>query len=79
MNQAVAVKKYPTQLYVRCGSCGHQGAVSTHINTSPKLKCSKCGARNAIVGGRVFCAVGRTADAADRNRRNEQPMVDGDS
>ena len=52
MNQAVTVKRFPTKLYCRCPRCQHQGIVRTFIHSSPKLKCTKCGARNAIVSGR---------------------------
>jgi hypothetical protein len=52
MSTAVTVRRFPTKLFVRCGNCGHAGTVSTYINTSPKLVCSKCGCRNPIVSGR---------------------------
>ncbi|MFY9958319.1 hypothetical protein [Bradyrhizobium sp.] len=54
MNEAATVRRFPTKLYCRCGNCGHTGTVSTYINTSPKLVCSKCGCRNPHVGGRDF-------------------------
>jgi predicted nucleic acid-binding Zn ribbon protein len=54
MAETVAVRRFPTKLFVRCAACGHQGVVQTYINTSPKLKCSRCGARNPHVGGRDF-------------------------
>jgi predicted nucleic acid-binding Zn ribbon protein len=54
MAETVAIRRFPTKLYCRCAACGHQGVVQTYINTSPKLKCSRCGARNPHVGGRDF-------------------------
>jgi hypothetical protein len=44
----VAIRRYPTKLAVRC-QCGHQGVVETFIDKPPKLRCSRCGSRDAIV------------------------------
>jgi hypothetical protein len=42
------IRRYPTRLHVRC-PCGHQGVVKAFIDKPPKLKCSRCGSRDAIV------------------------------
>jgi DNA-directed RNA polymerase subunit RPC12/RpoP len=46
---AVTVKRYPTRLHARCGTCGHQGQITAFIDKPLKLKCTKCGSRDAIV------------------------------
>ena len=49
---AVPVRRFPTKLLVKCGKCKHAGYVVTFITKPPKLRCSKCGSRTAIVVSR---------------------------
>jgi hypothetical protein len=49
MSNAVSIHRYPTRLHVRCSRCLHQGIVSVFLDKPPKLKCSRCGSRAAIV------------------------------
>jgi ribosomal protein S27AE len=46
---APTIRRYPTRLHVRCPQCGHQGVVAAFLDKPLKLKCSKCGSRDAIV------------------------------
>ena len=46
---AVPVRRFPTKLLVKCGKCKHAGYVVTFIAKPPRLKCSKCGSRDAVV------------------------------
>ena len=46
---APVIRRFPTRLAVRCPQCGHQGVVEAFIDRPPKLKCSRCGSRDAIV------------------------------
>jgi ribosomal protein S14 len=45
----VPVRRFPTKLHVRCDRCLHQGYVSVFLDKPPKLRCSKCGSRAAII------------------------------
>jgi ribosomal protein S27E len=45
----VAVTRYPTRLHVRCPQCQHQGIVQAFLDKQLKLKCTRCGSRDAIV------------------------------
>jgi ribosomal protein S27AE len=49
MSTAPMVRRFPTRLRVRCPQCLHQGVVMTFIAKPPRLKCSKCGSRDAVV------------------------------
>lgn len=41
------VRRLPTMVDLRCGSCGHSGRATVHDDQRGKpFKCSKCGARN---------------------------------
>ena len=42
------VRRVPTKLHIRC-QCGHQGSVEVFLDKPPRLRCSKCGSRAAIV------------------------------
>jgi ribosomal protein S14 len=46
------IRRYPTRLHVRCGRCQHQGVVKAFIDRPPKLRCTRCGSRDAIVVAR---------------------------
>jgi ribosomal protein S27E len=46
---APAIRRFPTRLAVRCPQCGHQGVVKVFIDRPLKLKCTRCGSRDAIV------------------------------
>jgi DNA-directed RNA polymerase subunit RPC12/RpoP len=46
---AAIVQRYPTKLQVRCPQCSHAGVVEVFLDKPPKLKCTKCGSRDAIV------------------------------
>jgi transcription elongation factor Elf1 len=52
MSNGATIRKYPTRLHVRCPQCAHQGVVKAFIDKPPKLKCSRCGSRDAIVCAR---------------------------
>ena len=49
MKHPVAIKRYPTKLHVRCGKCLHQGYITAFIDKPPKLRCTACGSRAAII------------------------------
>jgi hypothetical protein len=49
MKPAVTVKRYPSRLHARCGTCGHQGQITTFIDKPLKLKCTECGSRDAVL------------------------------
>jgi hypothetical protein len=51
MINGATIKRYPTRLHVRC-PCGHQGVVKAFIDKPPRLRCSQCGSRDAIVVAR---------------------------
>jgi len=48
----VPIRRFPTRLHVKCGKCLHQGFVTAFIDTPPKLRCSKCGSRTAVIVAR---------------------------
>ena len=48
----VRVKRLPTWISVRCPDCRHSARIAIHLELVPRLKCSRCGHRNPIVGGR---------------------------
>jgi uncharacterized protein (DUF983 family) len=50
MSTGVPIRKFPTHLAVRCPRCGQQGVVEAFIDRPPKLKCSRCGSRDADRG-----------------------------
>jgi transcription elongation factor Elf1 len=45
----VAITKYPTRLAVYCPQCRHQGVVEAFLDKPLKLRCTRCGSRDAIV------------------------------
>jgi DNA-directed RNA polymerase subunit RPC12/RpoP len=49
MKPAVTVKRYPSRLHARCGTCGHQGQITAFIDKPLKLKCTACGSRDAVL------------------------------
>jgi ribosomal protein S14 len=49
MAAMVEIKRYPTKLHVRCSRCPHQGVVKAFIDKPPRLRCSQCGSRAAII------------------------------
>jgi transcription elongation factor Elf1 len=49
MSDAASIRKYPTRIHVRCPQCQHQGIVAVYLDKPPKLKCTRCGSRDAIV------------------------------
>ncbi len=57
------IKKYPTRLAIRCGSCGHQGSATVYLDKPPRLKCSKCKSRDAII-----CSRDRSATWSNQRR-----------
>ena len=45
----IPIRRYPTRLHVRCGKCQHQGYVTVFLDRPPKLRCTHCGSRAAII------------------------------
>jgi hypothetical protein len=52
----VPIRKYPTRLLVKCGKCLHRGAAVAFIDKPPRLKCSRCGSRAAVIISRDVVA-----------------------
>jgi len=48
----VPVRRFPTRLHVRCGKCQHQAFITIFISKPPRLRCTKCGSRSAIIVSR---------------------------
>jgi hypothetical protein len=49
MSAAVSIRKFPTRLHVRCSRCLHQGYVTVFLDRPPKLRCTHCGSRAAVI------------------------------
>jgi hypothetical protein len=73
MTDAVTVRKYPTRPHCRCPQCGHQGQVKAFIDRPPKLKCSRCGSRDAVVVDRDRSRACSARARARSMRRTQEP------
>jgi uncharacterized protein (DUF983 family) len=51
-DDAPVIRKFPTRLAVRCPQCGHQGVVEAFLDRPPKLRCTRCGSRDAVICSR---------------------------
>ena len=49
MSTPVSIRKVPTRLLVRCSRCLHEGIVAAFIDKVPRLQCTDCGSRSAII------------------------------
>jgi Zn finger protein HypA/HybF involved in hydrogenase expression len=49
MAETVAVRRFPTRLYVRCRTCMHEAQVKLFLDQVQRLRCSRCGSRNVTV------------------------------
>ena len=49
MSTPASIRKVPTNLHVRCSRCLHEGIVSMFIDKVPRLQCTDCGSRSAII------------------------------
>jgi Zn finger protein HypA/HybF involved in hydrogenase expression len=46
---AVAVRRFPTKLHLRCRGCLHEGVAQIFLEQVQRLRCKRCGSRNIAV------------------------------